>query len=148
MKNNNEKEANNEIWIGNNSNAMCKWKLDKQHIKNILTLDGITPYYPSYFKYKSINMLRCKDEEFVNYLKETTEFLKEQKETNTLIHSESTSRIYVVIIAYIMVTSKVKYDHAIDFLKRKGLNINLHDSYIERLKQFEKTMKKEKCSIV
>ena len=120
---NNLDEIIDNLWLGNSSASEDIKDLKDKGIKKVLTLLNIEgPKYKEEdgFIHKKIVILDFEKENIIKYFGECLNFIK--GDDKVLVHCMAgASRSTTIVIAYLMWTKKMKYQEALDFVKKKDL---------------------------
>ena len=131
-----------KLWLGNLISAENIQDLKDKGITKILTvMNGSNLKYDieEGFFHKKVEVDDFYDQNIIKYFGECLNFIN--GEEKVLVHcAAGASRSATIVIAYIMLTKKMKYDDASQLVRDKRFIICPNFGFREQLKMFEKLL--------
>ena len=123
------------------SNELCaqEWKLLKDRkISHILVAGNfLKQNYPKDFKYLQLPINDAISQDLTLYFQEAFNFIDESE--RVLVHCHAgVSRSASIIIAYLMLKNKWRYNEAFTHVKKKRPIINPNRGFVSQLKELER----------
>ena len=155
-----------ECWAGDNCSAYSIAEIDKinekvflgnaeaQKKKDVLKTIGVTNilvigkelkiFHPNDFVYHRIEIDDDEKADILKYFNETFDFIESSKGCVFVHCMAGISRSASIVIAYLMRKEGKNYEDARKFVKEKRCFISTNYGFVNQLKQFEESLKKEK----
>ena len=129
-----------KLYLGNNQAAKNKELLKKYKITNILVVGFfLHEYFPEDFKYKTIEISDNENENLFDYFMPCFDFI--DRSERCFVHCRAgVSRSSSVVISYLMLSEKMTFENAKNFVKDKRSVIEPNKGFESQLKDFENVL--------
>ena len=129
-----------KLYLGNNQAAKNKEILKKYKITNILVVGFfLHEYFPEDFKYKTIEISDNENENLFYYFMPCFDFI--DRSERCFVHCRAgVSRSSSVVISYLMLSEKMTFENAKNYVKDKRSVIEPNKGFESQLKDFENVL--------
>ncbi|KAG2458912.1 dual specificity protein phosphatase 19a [Polypterus senegalus] len=119
-------------------------KIKVSHILNVAY--GVENAFPDHFTYRTLAILDLPDTDITSYFQECFDFISEARSQNgvVLVHCNAgVSRAPSIVIGYLMSVDGLTFEDAFSRVKMARPAICPNPGFLEQLKQYKPTLKKE-----
>jgi len=129
-----------KLFLGNNNAAKNKEILKQYKITNILVVGFfLHEYFPNDFKYKTIEISDNENENLFDYFMPCFDFI--DRSERCFVHCRAgVSRSSTIVISFIMLSEKMSFENARNFVKGKRSIIEPNKGFESQLKDFENVL--------
>jgi atypical dual specificity phosphatase len=133
-------QITDQLFLGNNHAAKNKELLQSYKITNILVVGFfLHEYFPNDFKYKTIEISDNENENLFDYFMPCFDFI--DRSERCFVHCRAgVSRSSTIVISFIMLSEKMSFENARNFVKGKRSIIEPNKGFESQLKDFENVL--------
>lgn len=135
-------QINDKLWIGNEAGAYNKKMLQDRGITHILVAGNyLDQKYPDDFQYLQLPLNDFISQDLFPYFNKAYQFI--DSGDKVLVHcAAGVSRSSSMVIAYLMIKEKMKYEDAYKFVKAKRSIISPNPGFASQLKKLQEDIGK------
>lgn len=128
------------LYLGSQDPAVCNDILKKYKIQHILSIGiNISERFDD-IQYHTCDLLDLPESNIIPLLKKYVDLIHATRKENILVHCNAgVSRSPAIVIAYLMIHTKLSYDEAYNKVKEARSCIRPNDGFVKQLRSIENT---------
>jgi protein-tyrosine phosphatase len=132
-------KMDHHLFLGKANSAANLATLQRLGITRVLMVgSNLEAHFPDNLAYKHVVMEDSWLQDIRQHFAECFEFIDAEPRANVLVHCQAgVSRSATIVLAYMMRTYHLSYDHAFHICKKRRHAIGPNANFVEQLRQFE-----------
>lgn len=128
------------LYLSSQDPVVCKDILDKYEIRHILSIGvNISERFDD-IRYHTCDLLDLPESNIIALSKECIDIIHANRKENILVHCNAgVSRSPAIVIAYLMIHTKLSYNEAYNKVKEVRSCIRPNDGFVKQLRSIENT---------